>query len=408
MNESAPRPEATPSQPSPVRRRRWVGHVARLVLLTGTLGFVLGVCEVATRLFTHVVPPLTEKDERIGQRHVQSFEDDIFVPEAGRVIHLRFNNAGFRGPDWPRAKPQGVRRIAVLGDSMISSLAVDEDDTLVCQLQKMLGQTGQRWEVLNFGVAGASPGQELVLYRNLVRAYQPDIVLGVYFVGNDFSDNTTRLSNNPRIYFDLGGDGSLVQQPFSAGRAGLSRWLNRHSRFYVWQKDALNRAKGNVRKQAGALDPGCWVYCTQLDSGLAHDWAISAGLPPMFDQAVRADGGRFVLVMMPSAVQVYRDVFEREVAQAGRLAAAFDWDYPDQRIGQVCRNAGIPFLSLAGTFRAAAPGGSVENRDEWLFHGGTGHFNERGNRLAAEAICRFLTRDASDQVAGRPLIQSVR
>lgn len=401
-------PENSAPKAAPPRRRRWVVHVARLALLLTTLALTLGVLEVATRLFSHVVPPLTEKDARIGQRHVQSFTGEVFVPEAGRSICLRFNDVGFRGPDWPRQKAAGVRRVAVLGDSMISSLAVDERDTLVCQLQRLLAGTGERWEVLNFGVAGASPAQELVLYRNLVRQYQPDIVLGAYFVGNDFSDNSLRLSNNPRIYFDLADDGSLVQQPFSAGRAGLSRWLNRYSRFYVWQKDAVNRAAGNVREQAGAIDPGRWVFCTELDENLNHAWAISTGLPPMFDEAVRRDGGTFALVMIPSAVQVYRDFFQREAAQAGDKAPAFDWDYPDRRMGELCERSGIPFLSMTAEFREAAPSSSVDLRDEWLFHGGTGHFNERGNRLAAEVIHRFLTRGTPGHVAGRPLAERVR
>ncbi len=53
---------------------------------------------------------------------------------------------------------------------MIASLGVDEQDTLVHRLQEMLNEPAAdvTWEVLNFGVAGASPRPEISLYRGLV------------------------------------------------------------------------------------------------------------------------------------------------------------------------------------------------------------------------------------------------
>lgn len=54
---------------------------------------------------------------------------------------------------------------------------------------------------------------------------------------------------------------------------------------------------------------------------------------------------------------------------------------------------GIPFLSLREPFRAASPSRSSLETGEWLFCHGAGHFNEAGNRLAAEEILRFLVRE---------------
>ena len=43
--------------------------------------------------------------------------------------YLRINRDGFRGPDYPRPKPAGVIRVAVIGDSYAEAMQVAEDQT---------------------------------------------------------------------------------------------------------------------------------------------------------------------------------------------------------------------------------------------------------------------------------------
>jgi hypothetical protein len=394
------------------KRNRWGWKklVRRLALLAGSLLLTLACLEVAVRLFTATTPGLTQKDPVIGQRYIQSFAGDVFVSEAGRKVPLRFNDVGFRGPTRPRQKPPGVRRIAVLGDSMIASLAVDEAQTMVCQLQRLLNEsrTDTKWEVLNFGVNGASPGQELVLYREVVAGFEPDIVLGTFFVGNDLSDNCSRLSSNPRIYFDVDESGDLRQEPFSTRRAAASQFLNRHSRLYVWQRTALNRARHQVYQQAGALDPSHWIFSREEPPDVAHAWKITAKVFQALHRDVTAHGSRFAVVMIPSAQQIYRDAFAGVAARAGELAGQFDPDHPDRRLAEICREAGIPFFSMLDDFRRAAPSATMEVEEQWLFCEGVGHFNEQGDALAARAVFRFITQGDSQPVATRPLIGLLR
>lgn len=398
------------SQPETRHCCRGKSLVKRLTLLAVSLLVTLACLEAGLRLFSDVTPSLTEKDPLIGQRYLRSFEGDVFVPEARRQVALRFNDTGFRGPSRPEQKPPGVRRLAVLGDSMVASLAVDESETMVCQLERLLNESpsGSTWEVLNFGVNGASPGQELVLYREVVSRFQPDVVLGTFFVGNDLADNCSRLSSNPRIYFDVDESGNLRQQPFSARRAVASQFLNRYSRFYVWQKSALSRARHNVCQHAGKLDPGEWVYSKQEPPDVAHAWKITERIFEAFRREVESHGSRFAVVMIPCGAQVYKDAFSAVAARAGKYAEAFDPDYPDQRVAAICRQAGIPFFSMLDDFRQAAPSGSSGVRQEWLFCDGLGHFNERGDALAARAIHRFVTEPDPHQVAQGPLVSTVR
>jgi hypothetical protein len=387
-------------------RGRLRGLIARLALLAGVLAMVATLLEVAARLFTDATPPLTEKDPVVGQRYVRGLDQEVYVPEAGRRVRLRFNHDGFRGPDRPLEKPPGVRRIAVLGDSMIASLGVDEEQTMVCQLEKLLNREsrGPRWEVLNFGVAGASPGQELVLYRELASRYHPDIVIDTFFVGNDLADNCRRLSNNPRIYFDLDEEGRLRGAALSAGKVGLSQFLNHYSRFYVWQKDAVNALRHIFTYQNGVMESGQWVFYTQPGGDYDYAWRISEEIVREFQREAARHGSLFLQVVLPSCEQIYADSFQILKSRGGPQAPAFDPDYPDRRLGALCRQAGIPFLTMTADFRAAAPHASSHVEAEWLFLQGYGHFSPCGNELCARAVHRVLSQGDASTMTGRPLL----
>lgn len=381
--------------PAPAPRR-----AAKFALLAATLVLLVIGLEVGTRLFTHTVRPLKENDPILGQRYLRSFQGKVYVPEAERKILLRFNNQGFRGPDRPLAKPAGVRRLALVGDSMIASIEVEEPDTVACRLERLLNQSaGERWEVLNFGLSGSSPGQELVLYRNLVARYQPDIVVQAFFAGNDLTDNSCRLSNHPRIYFDVDAEGRLRQMPFSPRGAVLSQYLNRYSRFYVWQKDMLSRARANWHEKAGVLPAREWaVYCTREDDDVAQAWRISGALAKAFHREAEAHGSRYVQMLIPAARQIYGDSFRELVAASARPHGELDPDHPDRRLGRLCREAGVPFFSLTPAFRAAAPARSVAVKTEWLYYHGQGHFNSRGSEVAAASLfCRLTQSTATKE-----------
>ena len=160
-------------------------------------------------------------------------------------------------------------------------------------------------------------------------------------------------------------------------------------------------------KTTGVLAPGDWIFCRDESENLVHAWKLSDAINRSFSREVEERDALFAVVLIPSAQQIYEDAFQSILNQAGDFAEHFDWGYPDERLGNLCRKAGIPWLSMAAEFRAAAPSASMAAREEWLFLGGNGHFNEQGSRLAARLVHRFLTKGDPEQLAGRPLVSRV-
>ncbi len=358
--------------------------------------------ELAVRGLTDIDKRLTVHDPVIGKRYVADFDEQVFVPESGRTIRLRFHRDGFRGPDRPSTKPTGTRRIAVIGDSMIVAVATAEEQTMVADLEDRLAAAfpDERWEVLNFGVSSASTGQELVLYRELVWRYQPDIVVLAFFVGNDLADNSRRLTGARRIYFELDDGGGLRQLPYSAAASGLSSWLNQHSRLYVWYRIARTRGRERVRELAGRLPSRYQVFNTAGDEDVDHAWELTCRLLAEFRDQVAARGSRFVVAVIPTGPQIYDDLWAEVIDAAGEEARFFDRTNPETRLAGICGELGIPCLTMADSFREAASAGSGNGEGRFFYDQGRAHFTDTGNHLAAAVLFEALSGELADGSSG--------
>jgi lysophospholipase L1-like esterase len=91
------------------------------------------------------------------------------------------NSLGFRDREHAVAKPAGVYRIVVLGDSIAAGLHVERnEDVFPPILERLLGQAGLRAEVINLAVSGYNTQQEVEMLREKGLQYHPDLVVVAY------------------------------------------------------------------------------------------------------------------------------------------------------------------------------------------------------------------------------------
>jgi lysophospholipase L1-like esterase len=123
----------------------------------------------------------------------------VEIPDWGTTVHT--NALGMRGPAVARAKPEGVVRIAAVGDSFTFGLGVADDQTFPSHLQTLLeGALGSgRCEVLNFGVSGYSSAEEALVVRDKALAFDPDLILLCYVLNDPevHSDQPVHLAYHP-------------------------------------------------------------------------------------------------------------------------------------------------------------------------------------------------------------------
>jgi lysophospholipase L1-like esterase len=102
-------------------------------------------------------------------------------------VAVTTNALGMRGPERAHAKPPGVFRVLVLGDSIAFGFGVADDETFPAQLEAALGSSGTGIQVLNAGVPGWSADQHYLRLATSGFALDPDLVL-VLVIDNDSGD----------------------------------------------------------------------------------------------------------------------------------------------------------------------------------------------------------------------------
>jgi len=343
------------------------------------------------RLLSPIGPSLLVTDPGVGKRYVPGFRGRVFVDEVGREVDVRINSTGFRGPEWAPRGPAGGLRVAVLGDSMTAAIATDEERTFVRLLEASLASRAAFGpvEVMNFGVASASTGSALVTWRGVAGGYRPDLVLLAFFTGNDFGDNSSRLTRAPRAYFDLDEAGRLVPGLEPEPTSALARWLDRSSRLYVWQKAAFRRFRAAHQKAVGRIEPGQLIFARGGSPDVEHAWTLTAALLRALRDEIEASGARLGLVVVPCAEQVDDALWADLERRAREAGVDIEREEASRRLEEIGAREGIPTVDLTPAFVAAGrgPGGSAAA----LYLLGRFHLSDAGHGVAAEAIHRFLT-----------------
>lgn len=174
-----------PSLPAPpptaLRRRRSRGR--RAAILVAAVVVAVLVLEAGLR----VGAALTRRSRGVGFDPVLGWRMLPHVEKVGEFWSARepgrTNAHGWRDGERTRAKPDGVRRVAALGDSFTFGQGVDRMQRFT---ELLAQQTG--FEVLNFGACGYATDQQLLVFETEAVQFAPDVVLLQVFLGNDLRD----------------------------------------------------------------------------------------------------------------------------------------------------------------------------------------------------------------------------
>lgn len=129
-------------------------------------------------------------------------------PELGWAPILQDGRVGMREEPIDLTRP----RLLFIGDSIVFGHGVQADQTMTRALERLL----PGWQVLNAGVQGYSPDQELVYLRRIIGEVKPHVVLVGAYTGNDFSTSGREFSwghSKPLFILDKSKDpaGELVR-----------------------------------------------------------------------------------------------------------------------------------------------------------------------------------------------------
>ncbi|MCE5328278.1 MAG: tetratricopeptide repeat protein [Planctomycetaceae bacterium] len=171
------------SQANKPRRRRLRQVAFKMVALLLSVAVAIVAGEAIVRIVGSA-PPVGGIDVSSSASPYRLCDNPILgyelVPNRAGV-----NSAGQRDVEHAVEKPAGVRRIVILGDSVVEGITLETkwENLIAWHLQKRYDKS--KTEVLNFGVRGYCTLAEVELLESKALQFKPDVVVLV-FVDNDF------------------------------------------------------------------------------------------------------------------------------------------------------------------------------------------------------------------------------
>lgn len=296
---------------------------------------ILLIVEVALRIVGYAAPAWYQLDTRLGwtlKRHKHGW---YFA--GGKRVPIYINSAEMRDREHPLDKPDGVYRIAVLGDEHSEAFDMRIQRTWWWLLPRALQAcpSPRPVEVLNFGVGGYGTAQEMVMLETTAMRYQPDLVL-LQFSPNDVMDNSPALAAEKRRPFfrlDARGephiDDSFVWSPgfdrYMQTRYRLAEEIADHSRTYQLGRQLAELA---FIGDAHAEDDAALARAPR-DATWEDAWRVTEAVIAKMNTFTRRNGAQLAVLAIPSP------------RRAGQGLG-----YPEQRLAAFGKQNGIDVVTL--------------------------------------------------------------
>ncbi|MBA5867199.1 MAG: hypothetical protein GDA67_10955 [Nitrospira sp. CR1.3] len=313
---------------------------------------------------------------------------------------MRTNSRGFRDRERTVTPVSSALRIVALGDSFAWGSGVTYDEAFLTLVERGLDDVWSGTEVINLGMVGYQPEEYLSLLKEHGLAYQPNVVLVNFFIGNDFMPaqgaQVIVAGHRHRVHVN----GNWFHDHFS-----WDHWYLPHDLAYAW---LLGQAR--IRRVMGQSDLGMFASGPEQAGG--GDSASFSGWSPQYVRMIQGMGDQFlkretqafsvrwsetrhvleqlaallqerglpwVLVMLPAEEQIDPELQRLYVNMRGGVPDDYDFSKPQRLLSDWARGKGVMVIDLAPSFRA-----NVSRRR--LYVDNDIHWNKNGNALAAETM----------------------
>lgn len=272
---------------------------------------------------------------------------------------------GWRDKDYPLAKPPGVFRILVIGDSVPFGLMVPRDETFPKQLEKLLNtETPGRFEVLNLSVTGYNITQIAETLRARGMKYDPDLVIYAYVL----NDPAGMELNNELSLLKMMKRDAEDHWKRRASR-GVDRWLS-HSKLYLLLRHSL--AQPYQPREPEVLD----VFdLSRLSDGFVRELHDRPKTWKSAEDGMASIASAAGAKSVPVLVTIFPVRSKREGYTLSDIHA---------KVGALAKEDGCRVLDLAPAFQEDIAAG---NEDLFLDYY---HLTAHGHRVAAEAVKAYL------------------
>lgn len=346
--------------------------------------------EIYFRVFNPQIVP-NQQDKLFTYNSIYGWS---FIPDKkARVVsygefdtEVKINSIGIRDREYTVEKLSGIKRIAVLGDSIVSALQVYPEQIFTYLLE----QKSENTQVMNFGVPGYGPTQELLFLQTEILKYKPDKVILVLSVGTDFDDLLGTYDWNfgyHRPKAVLKDQSSYVLENIPVAKppavdlkpvkylpdSHLVQFLSN----LLYQKTNLKNLNVDYEIRFFKKNPPPEIM-TAAD-------LLKLELEE-FKQICINNNAELIIIIAPTIVQVYDKIFWPKIVNEYHLDnEQYDLTYPNQMIINAAQTKEIKYLDLLPSLRQAS------EKEKNLYFYKDRHWTASGHKKVSQEVYNFLS-----------------
>jgi lysophospholipase L1-like esterase len=330
--------------------RKYLGN---LLIALAAIIIALAACEIMLRVLklpsSHVVPWPGRDSAWKNAIHQKSsipgldYELRPGAKTAHNGVDISINSLGMRGQEIKLQKAPGQIRILAVGDSFTFGYGVSDRDTFPEELNQLLKKNfpSQDIQVLNLGVSGYGSADEALVIKHKAAAYSPDLVI----IGYVLNDPQNRQMDPLHVFFH-------------------------HS---WWQHSNLLAAMAIAKEKVEIRLIGKGDYYIYLYEN-PDRWSASPRAFKEISEWSLKNRAPVLVVIFPNITP----------------PDAWPSDYPykkiHRRVADEAERQGLKTFDLY-------PELSAYPARQLIFSARNIHFNPRGNRIVAEHLLNYLTKN---------------
>lgn len=381
-------------------------NIKNIALLSGSILLCLTILEICTRIF-YGIPPNEISDFSLSKSdYYQKDKELMFVPrknikgnhdkQGSFSTTFQTNSRGLRDKEYALKKPDGIKRIVVVGDSFTWGFGVNDSDIYTERMESLLPDT----EVINLGVTAYQLPQEIHYFKREGGVYDPDILI-VTLCLNDFIHGKVKAEDE-KSSSDIGDIGpsesksqASAAQPFSLKiKHRLKEYLFQNSAFLTFILDRVNTSRPIIKaltytglKKLTGFEDLDWNLMPALKDYpdyLIKGWEEIKSELLQFKRLASDSGVRLIVVVVPSVQSIQEVSFRQTISHSVFDEMDFDLDKPYRMLKEFASANNIEMIIPVNTFR------DVSKKGRALYLTRDMHFNADGHDLFARVIADYL------------------
>jgi hypothetical protein len=278
---------------------------------------------------------------------------------------------------------------------MTEAVQVDLENTFTHLLEESLRKSGYRVEVLNLGVNGYSPIQELLLLKREGRKYEADLVVLATYLDNDVSGSHPALnvSQGGAPFYRSGGavesfDFTQTQSSYDDYHHEPLNTIRYYSRIYRWLSALRWQLKASEsRVSSGEILKRYLVYGQPLAQEWKDAWKLYERAIENFSLETAHQGAQLIILSVPApwvaSSQAWNTILASNPAMKEKT-----WDLlgPEERLANFAKKHELRLLAPYCAFGEAWS-------TEPLYWGNLGHMTPRGHKVMARVLEEYLLKE---------------